>query len=113
MQKITEKVRSVLTELDSIYEMLCKNNTNPAMKAISQIMPELNEIIMKLISEIPYYRQLGVDLPEDVILAQLQNLLEAFEQSGTVMLADTLKYELTNTLQVYDEILVQLETESQ
>lgn len=112
MQKMIEKVRSSLTGTDSIYEMLCKNNTKPAMKAINQLLPELNEIIMKLISEIPYYRQLGVDLPEDVILVQLQNLLEAFEHGDMVMLADTLKYELMNTLQVYEEILVQLEAGS-
>ena len=112
MQKIIEKVRNVLVRTDGIYEMLCKNNTNSAMKAINQIMPELNEIIMKLISEIPYYRKQGVDLPEDVILAQLQNLLEAFEHSDIVMLADTLKYELTATLKVYEEILVQLEAGS-
>lgn len=104
-----ESVKNTLAGIDNIYEMLCENNTTPAMKEISRIMPEINNLIMKLISEIPYYRQLGVDLPDDVILAQLNNLLEAFEQKDTIMLADSLKYELADTLEVYKEILTQLD----
>ncbi len=108
MQTMLETVKDILVRTDSIYQMLCENNTTPAMKEISGIMPELNRIITKLMSEIPYYRQLGVDLPEDVILAQLNNLLEAFEHRDMVMLADTLKFELSDTLEVYKEILMQL-----
>lgn len=108
MQVMIETIKAALVRLNSIYDMLCQNNTTPAMKEISAIIPELNGIITKLLSEIPYYRQLGVDLPEDVIIAQLNNLLEAFEQKDIVMLADTLKYEISDTLQVYEEILTQL-----
>lgn len=103
-----ESVKNILADIDNIYELLCENNTTPAMKEVSRIMPELNNVIMKLISEIPYYRQLGVDLPEKVILEQLNNLLVAFEQKDTIMLADSLKYELADTLEVYKEILLQL-----
>lgn len=109
---MVDTIKSTLVRLDSVYDMLCQNNTVPAMKEISEIMPGLNGIITKLISEIPYYRQLGVDLPEDVIIAQLNNLLDAFEQKDMVMLADSLKYELSDTLQVYEEILTQLAVEA-
>lgn len=112
MQVMIDTIKATLVRLDSVYDMLCQNNTTPAMKEISEIMPGLNGIITKLISEIPYYRQLGVDLPEDVIIAQLNNLLDAFEQKDMVMLADSLKYELSDTLQVYEEILTQLAVEA-
>lgn len=108
MNSMIENIKHTISEIDIIFDMLCENNTNPAIHKISKIIPILNDIITKLISEIPYYRQLGVDLPQDVILTQLSNLLEAFEHRDIIMLADSLRYEISDTLQVYEEILVQL-----
>lgn len=84
------------------------SDSKEAFGSLAEIMPELNGMIGTLLTEIPYYRTLGVDLPEDVILAQLQNLVEGMEYKDMVLLMDTLQYEISATLQVYKEILEQL-----
>lgn len=45
----------------------------------------------------------GEDFPMDVVLQQIQNFNEAYEAKDEVMLADTLEYEIKNTLLTYIE----------
>lgn len=45
----------------------------------------------------------GEEFPIDILLQQLQNLDDAYTQKDEVLLADTLEYEISNTLQIYLE----------
>lgn len=108
MQERIQKIENILGELDQIIRYLCMSESKQAFTKLATIMPDLNGLIGQLLSEIPYYRELGVDLPEDIILAQLQNLIDGMQHKDIVMLMDALNYEIGDTLQVYKEILEQL-----
>lgn len=103
-----EKIREINTIIDEIVMVLRQGYTTEGIKKINNIMPELNSIIMKFIESIPEYHEKGIDIPQDVIITQLQNMLEGIEYQDCVQLADTLEYELADTLKVYDEILTEL-----
>ena len=50
-------------------------------------------------------------MPEDIILTQMKNLMTGFEKRDTVLLADTMEYEIKNTLLFYNDILKELAKE--
>lgn len=102
------KIDELLELFQKIIVWLYHGEDKQAYGELARVMPELNEIIGQLINEIPYYREEGVDLPEDIILAQLQNLMEGIQYKDTVLLADALNFEISDTLMVYKEILMQL-----
>lgn len=108
MKDRIKKIDKVLKEIELVIKLLCISESKEAFDRLAKVMPDMNEMIGKLLSEIPYYRELGVDLPEDIILAQLQNLMEGMKHKDMVLLADSLNYEIGDTLQVYKEILEQL-----
>lgn len=103
-----QKIDRIISEICDIIKWLCTSDSKEAFGKLAELMPDLNEVIGQLLTEIPHYRTLGVDLPEDVILAQLQNLAEGMQYKDMVLLMDTLQYEIMQTLQVYKEILEQL-----
>ncbi|MBQ3544342.1 MAG: hypothetical protein IJA34_05065 [Lachnospiraceae bacterium] len=83
-------------------------------KAFSESQETINNNIVftEFIEMIPKLQQLGVDIPIEVILQQLKNLVDAYEYRDSMLLADTLRYEINDSLQVYLEILEQLEKEN-
>lgn len=108
MKDKIEKIDCLLEDIVQVVNWLCISEAKNAFNKLAELMPELNSLIGQLLTEIPYYRELGVDLPEDIILAQLQNLMDGMQHRDMVMLADVLNYEIGETLQVYKEILEQL-----
>ena len=62
----------------------------------------------EFIELIPKLQTAGIDIPQDVILKQISNMAEGYEYRDNVLLADTLDYEILDTLQLYVEILEQL-----
>lgn len=47
-------------------------------------------------------------MPQDIVIIQIKNLLDGIENKDVLLIADTLKYEILPSLQVYDEILAQI-----
>lgn len=47
----------------------------------------------------------GIDVPQDILITQVKNFMEAYEKKDVLMLADTMKYEIYEALCYYKEIL--------
>lgn len=71
---------------------------------LEQYLKDLIAVYMQLIQDLPGLKARGIDLPEDVILQQVKNLDDAVAHKDMILLRDTMKYEVLNTLQVYREI---------
>ncbi len=89
---------------------LTEEMTLKLWQASDNVWSDINEQIEKVIlamTEIVEWAQTlveaGEDFPIDVVLQQIQNLNEAYTAKDEVLLADTLEYEIKNTLYVYLE----------
>lgn len=108
MNTILEEIHDLIAKIPVVVKYAEENKTKETYEQFQQLMPKIQRIITSLIENIPKYREMGVDLPEDIILTQLSNLLTAVEHRDIILLSDTLQYEIINTIQVYKEILEQI-----
>lgn len=51
------------------------------------------------------YKKVGIEIPEDVLIMQLNNLMDGIENKDVIKIADTLEYEICNTVDFYNELL--------
>ncbi len=74
--------------------------------AWSDINEQIEKVILAMTEIVEWAQKLieaGTDFPIDVVLQQIQNLNDAYTAKDEVLLADTLEYEIKNTLYVYLE----------
>lgn len=100
----------IVEKMDKITEDIWKNKKGINEELISCIK-EINAVMKEFIGRVEEFRGYGVDIPEDVILSQLRNLMDGFEQRDSILLADSMEYELKNTILFYNDILSELEKE--
>lgn len=97
------KHMEVLTVLPEIISLLRKNDVQ-GYNLLNKNMERLNNVIMEFIDRIPEFKKMDIDVPEDVLLNQINNLVEGYENKDNALLADTLEYEITEALLMYQEI---------
>lgn len=112
MYEMKNDIKKLINKIDNIYVNISKCDINTAYTMLNEIMPDINKCLMEFVSKIPELNKLGVDIPTDVIVQQLKNLLEAYKYKDSMLLADTLHYEINDTLTVYLEIIQELEKEN-
>lgn len=106
-EKITE-AKTVLADMDEIYHFICQNDINQARALMAGKLPKAADIMTSFIESIDKLREHDIDIPADVLISQLNNLLDAYENNDYVMLADSLHYELTEAVKLYVEIMEEL-----
>lgn len=104
-EQIYRDINELLDVLPDIIKDFRRNNTNPAYKKMQNIMPQINRIYISLLEHKAEYEKLGVELPQDIIMAQLNNMADGFEYRDSIKLGDTLEYEIINTLSLYKELI--------
>jgi hypothetical protein len=106
IKRNTEQIAEIDRLVENIWENVNVNN-----KAMIACIKNLNGILKEFIGRIEEFLSYGVDIPEEVILTQMKNLMDGFENQDSVLLADTLEYEIKNTILFYNDILNELEKE--
>lgn len=99
----------LINEFPQLAELFYKDMQKEAFGKLSQMMPDINRVMASFISAIPSYNEQGAGIPIDVVVTQLNNLMEALKNKDTIMLADCIQYELTESISIYKEILEDLE----
>lgn len=103
-EKILEIDRGLAT-INNIYKLLCQGDVNEGFRIFSEVLTDINKMLAKLLDDIPKLCQYGINIPTDIVLKQLSNMLEAYENRDIIMMMDTLHYEISDTLQLYKEII--------
>lgn len=93
----------ILTELPEIIRLLRQNDIQ-GYNLLNKKMESLNNVIVEFIDRIPEFKKKSIDVPEDILLSQINNLVEGYENKDNALLADTLEYEITEALLMYQEI---------
>ncbi len=107
-----ESINAMIREIDNIYMDICRTDSEKAYTALSKILTDIAGYMTEFMEKIPVLKQYSIDIPQEVLLSQLQNLLEAFENRDYVMMADTLHYEINDSLQFYVEIMEECKKEN-
>lgn len=109
MENIENIVKKLISEIPCIVKLLRQNKGNEAYNKFGEMFGELNNAMLTFINAIPAINSMGLDIPTDVVISQLNNMVEGFQYKDNVLLADTLEYEIMETMKLYDEILMQIQ----
>lgn len=103
-----DKIQALQIKLPGIIKNI-RQDRDEAMGDFSGIFMELNEIMISFVNIIPVLNENGVEISADIITRQLENVVNGYEQKDIILLADSLEYEIMESLQVYMEILEQIQ----
>ncbi len=76
--------------------------------AIVEFDKEIENIVKLMnmfISIIPALKNLGLEVPEDILQEQFANMQEALSKKDYMLLSDCLMYEINDTLQIFKELV--------
>lgn len=94
----------VLEKINDIVIKLRQGNDREAYKDINEQMPAINEIFVNVIKDITLFKENGIDVSENIIMMQLENMMDGLKYKDDVKLADTLEYEISETIKIYNQI---------
>lgn len=109
MENIEIVVKKLIESIPPIVKQLRQNKGNEAYTEFGKIFSDLNSSMLTFINAIPAINSMGVDIPTDVVISQLNNMVEGFQHKDNVLLADTLEYEIMESMNLYYEILMQIQ----
>lgn len=99
-ESLLEKMQKVILEL--------RQNQEHALAHTAKVLPELVQIFQALFGMAETQTE-DVEIPTDILLQQLANFEQFYRQGDIVQLADTLEYEMKETVSFYHEILENME----
>jgi hypothetical protein len=111
MYSISE-ITQIHTSVEELYMDICNDEYEKISENLPVLLPKATSIMTEFIGITGKLKECGVDIPIDVLTAQLSNLLDAFQNKDMVMLSDTLHYEIADTLLLYIEIRQEMEKEN-
>ncbi len=105
-------LENLISEIEKVYMLVGYGNRKEGFDALTKLMPELSKNLGEFLDNAGKFSEMGIDIPEDVIVQQIHNLAEAIENKDSILLTDTLNYEIKNTLLFYIDIIRELEKEN-
>lgn len=92
-------------KIENIIINLRQGKDREAYKDINEQMPVINNLFVDIIRNINIFKENGIDVSENIIMMQLENMIDGLENKDDVKLADTLEYEISQTINVYKDIM--------
>lgn len=105
---MNEAIQTLQSTIPEIVCCLRQNREGEAYSALTGVLPTIHEVMISFVNIIPALNRMGVELSAEVITRQLHNVADGCELRDNILLADTLEYEIMESLQIYDEILEQM-----
>lgn len=85
-----------------------RQNKEQCLEHAAELLPDMIHIFQELFA-MADRRQEGIEIPVDVLEQQLENFEHSYRQRDIVQLADTLEYEILESICFYIEILKSVE----
>lgn len=102
------QLEDIFIKIEDISIFMYRDDDKEALDMLAEYMPYITRYMNEFVSNIPEYNKLGTDLPQDIVITQIMNLSDGIANKDVLLIADTLKYEILPSLQVYNEILAQI-----
>ena len=100
----TKRITECAKAAEDIAGMLYANNVSDAQQFIGDTVKNINNIYLEYINKADELRIQNIDVPADVLLLQMNNLMEAIDNKDIIMLADTMLYEIKEGLLFFIDI---------
>lgn len=99
MRELVKKNEQVILQL--------RQNKEDALRGCAELLPEIVNYMTELL-KLAEKKDLGVEIPVEVLLQQMKNVEGAYRQKDVVVLADTLEYEIKESMYFYIDILTNM-----
>ena len=103
-------IQQLIMEVNDLTKNMFREDYNIYMK-FNNLFPYIHKYYQELIGLIPTLKSIGLGIDSRKVLDQLRGLSEAIEKRDTILLFDTLHYEVTDTLNLFKEIKEIMEQE--
>ena len=100
IQKLKEYVKTA----EDIADMLYANDVSEAQQIIGETVKDVNNIYLGYINRADELKGRGIEVPVDILLSQMQNLMTAIDSKDIIMLADTMLYEIKEAILFFIDI---------
>lgn len=107
MKEKLKEIEELIQCTEDTYRVLCKD-VGEGFATFQSNVQKITVIMGEILDNAARIQELGVEFPVEVVIQQLTNIAEACEKSDAVMLADTLHYEIKDTLLFYKEIISEM-----
>lgn len=101
-------IEQEISKMEYIADLLYQNKVNVVLKELENEIQVISKIMIEFINRCDQYNQMGMEIPKEVLLSQVQNCLEAYKKGDVLMLADSLHFEISQSLSLFCDILVEL-----
>lgn len=103
-----DEIKDLIKVIDDVYMDICKVNYESVNLKLSKLLPVVSKAMTELVEVVIKLKAYGVDIPVEVLTAQMSNLLDGYERKDYICLSDTLHYEITDSLHLYIEIIEEM-----
>lgn len=103
-------IQELIIEIKNLAENMFDNTYNVYME-LNRIFPYIRQYYQEFIVLIPDLNRIGLEIDANRMIEQLRQLSNAIERKDKVMLFDTLYYEITDTMNLFNEIKEIMEQE--
>lgn len=105
MSMVTQ-ITTTIEEIDKVCNKLWQCDEE-AYKEFKKLCEGWMEVINQVIIDLSLWKEQNESIPLEIVFQQVKNLETALNNKDDFMLADTLKYEINNTLEYYLEMAQQ------
>lgn len=98
-----DDVKKLRTRIESIMIGL-RQNRDRIMNQVNEVIPQISLFLNDFLNETIEQTHDGQNFPVEIFLQQIKNWNESYTYKDIVMMADTLEYELMETVEFYIQI---------
>lgn len=96
LKKLKIKIEGIMVEL--------RQNRDRIMNQVNEVIPEISLFLNDVLNECVEQKDNDKNLPIDILIQQVKNWNESYTYKDIVMMADTIQYELMETIEFYIQI---------
>lgn len=96
LKKLKIKIEGIMVEL--------RQNRDRIMNQVNEVIPEISLFLNDALNECVEQKDNDKNLSIDILIQQVKNWNESYTYKDIVMMADTIQYELMETIEFYIQI---------
>ena len=102
-----DKFKEMKNRIEEVVRILLRDDRENINK-VDQLIKDMAPLLSDMVTHLLQLKQNGVDIPIEIVMAQMENLKNSYANKDMVLLADVLQYEIGDTIDFYIEILKEI-----
>lgn len=99
-----DNIDLIIKNVEECANYLYANNIDKAQNILGNMIQDINGIYLHYINNAREYTKYEIEIPVQVLLSQMQNLIDAIDNKDILQMADSLWYEIKEGLLFFNEI---------